>query len=345
MSDPSIGGTQQPSADGSGVPCPADVPPTPPEDPDSSPSAQPSPSSDVPQQAPPPPHIVIAISQLAADNLEGAFRRIAEDIQSFINESSIAERYNFLFLYDEQSRISERTSNKLYGAASSDFRDRTKPTLLLLHTRGGSVVPAYLISRYLKVSSGPGFIVSVPRRAKSAGTLLALGASEIHMGMMSELGPVDPQFRNLPALGLGSGLDYIAGVAEKHPGASEMLAKYLQSSVSVHHLGLYERVSESATHYAQRLLERNGLGEQETREVAHQLVYGYKDHSFAIDCDEIKRILGGDIVKIETPEYRLANRIHQYMEQVNLGYGLFHQKYCSVIGRADGLSLLQLEED
>jgi ClpP class serine protease len=214
-----------------------------------------------------------------------------------------------------------------------------------LHTQGGSPVPAYLISRYLKASSEGGFVALVPRRAKSAGTLLALGAREIHMGMMSELGPVDPQFRNLPALGLGTALDYIAGICEKHPAAADMLATYLEKSLSIQHLGLYERVSESATHYAQKLLKRNGLSDEKVAQVAHQLVYGYKDHSFAIDCDEIKSILGEEIVKIETPEYKLANQIHQYMEEVNVAYRVFHKRYCSITGRADGLSIETLEED
>ena len=165
------------------------------------------------------------------------------------------------------------------------------------------------------------------------------------MGMMSELGPVDPQFRNLPALGLGTALDYIAGVAEKHPKASDMLAKFLENSLSIQHLGLYERVSESATHYAQKLLRREGINAEQAAGIAHQLVYGYKDHSFAIDCDEIQQILGQEIVKIQTPEYRLADRIHQYMEQVNFAYGFFHNKYCSLTGRADGLSIEDVRDE
>lgn len=316
-----------------------------------SPAQEPSPqgpippTNDVPQQNPPPPPIIVEIANLPQDKLRLPFGRIAGEIQSFIDRSDIAQTYDFLFLYDEQSAISERTSNKLYAEASSDFRDMEKPVLLVLHTKGGLPVPSYLISRYLKTSSKHGFVVSVPRRAKSAGTLLALGAKEIHMGMMSELGPVDPQLRNLPALGLGSGLEHIAGVCEKHPGASGMLATYLQNTLSIQHLGLYERVSESATHYAQRLLKRENLSDERVKEIAVQLVYGYKDHSFAIDCDEIKGILGEQIVKIESPEYKLANQIHQYMEQVDVAYALFHKRYCSLTGRADGLSLQKLEDE
>jgi ClpP class serine protease len=291
---------------------------------------------EVPEQPRPPPHIMVVI---AHEKNEVALQRIAEDIQALIDQSAIAKSYNFLFLYDEEESISENTSSKLYAAASSAFRDRTKPIWLLLHTRGGSPVPAYLISRYLKTSEH-GFVAVIPRKAKSAGTLIALGANQIHMGMMSELGPVDPQYSNLPALGLGTALDYIAKVCEKHPGAATMLAEYLEKTLSIRHLGLYERVSESATHYAEKLLKGNGLEEAARKKIAHHLVYDYKDHSFAIDCDEIKDILGDNIVKIETEEYRLSNQIYEYMEQVNMAFYVFHHKYCSFVGLgAEGLSL------
>jgi hypothetical protein len=104
-------------------------------------------------------------------------------------------------------------------------------------------------------------------------------------------------------------------------------------------------VSESATHYAQKLLKRESLADERTIKAASQLVYGYKDHSFAIDCDEIKSILGEEIVKIETPEYKLANQIHQYMEEVNIAYRMFHKSYCSITGRVDGLSIDPIEDE
>lgn len=60
-------------------------------------SSAPPPQTDIPQQVPPPPHIMLAIMNLPKDNLEGVFRRIGEDIQSFIDKSDIAGKYNFLF--------------------------------------------------------------------------------------------------------------------------------------------------------------------------------------------------------------------------------------------------------
>lgn len=39
--------------------------------------------------------------------------------------------------------------------------------------------------------------------------MLALGADEIHTGIISELGPIDPQIGDYPALGLGAAVEHI----------------------------------------------------------------------------------------------------------------------------------------
>jgi Serine dehydrogenase proteinase len=45
-------------------------------------------------------------------------------------------------------------------------------------------------------------------------TLIAIGADEIHMGPLGQLGPIDPQIGGLPALGVSRALKTIASVAE-----------------------------------------------------------------------------------------------------------------------------------
>jgi len=66
---------------------------------------------------------------------------------------------------------------------------------LFLYTRGGNTLTpnrlVHLIREYCK-----SFNVLVPFRAHSAGTTLALGANEIVMGPLGELGPTDPSVSN-----------------------------------------------------------------------------------------------------------------------------------------------------
>jgi membrane-bound ClpP family serine protease len=113
-----------------------------------------------------------------------------------------------------------------------------------------------LISKLCRESAVGKFIVVVPRRAKSAATLICCGADEIHMGQMSELGPIDPQIDYLPALGLKNAIQHLAELASQYPTASEMFAKYLSESLNLEHLGYYERVVKSAVQYAERLLRK-----------------------------------------------------------------------------------------
>lgn len=283
---------------------------------------------------PPAPKSIFDVISEATD-VNAPRQRISEDVRSFIKTSGLEGSYDFIFLYDERSQITRYTSNRIYSAITGGAHNPEKGFFLLLHTNGGRVEPAYLISKCCK-KSAPKFVVAVPRLAKSAGTLIALGADEIHMGIISELGPIDPQIGDYPALGLGSAVEHIATLCKKHPDAVEMLAKYLASNLNLHDLGYSERVSVSAVQYAERLLDGKRLpGHQTPKEVAERFVYGYKDHGFVIDRDEAADILGEDIVKSDTAEYKLANQIHEYLEMVNIAYGFFKNHHCRLLGSPD----------
>ncbi len=65
---------------------------------------------------------------------------------------------------------------------------------LLLHTPGGDIDAAEKLISMVRTAVGIGALrVIVPDFAKSAGTLIALGADTIVMSDSSELGPIDPQ--------------------------------------------------------------------------------------------------------------------------------------------------------
>lgn len=287
--------------------------------------------SEAPEPPPPPKTIFDVIFEATDVNVPK--QRIREDINSFIKDSGLDQTYDFVFLYDDSGSITRYTSNRLYSAVTDSLHSPGKALYLLLHTSGGRVEPAYLISKCCKKSTIAKFVVAVPRLAKSAGTLIALGADEIHMGIISELGPIDPQIGDYPALGLGSAVEHIATLCKKHPDAVEMLAKYLASSLNLHDLGYFERVSESAVQYAERLLAGKKFPQNQTAGgVAKRFVYGYKDHGFVIDRDEATEILGPEIVKPSSSEYKLANTIHEYLANANLAYGFFKNHNCKIIG-------------
>ncbi len=73
---------------------------------------------------------------------------------------------------------------------------------LILHTPGGGVTATESIIDYLHRKFGDNIRILVPQIAMSAGTMIACSGKEIVMGKQSNLGPIDPQFRGVPAHGV-----------------------------------------------------------------------------------------------------------------------------------------------
>jgi ClpP class serine protease len=121
---------------------------------------------------------------------------------------------------------------------------------LFLISNGGSIEAAYKITKLCKQYSESTYEVIIPRHAKSAATLIAIGADVIHIGPLGELGPIDPQVGGLPALGVKRALEIIAPIVAKNPKSSELFARYLGSKLSIEQIGYCDRVSESAVQYA-----------------------------------------------------------------------------------------------
>ncbi|MBD3341749.1 MAG: hypothetical protein GF353_21775 [Candidatus Lokiarchaeota archaeon] len=236
-------------------------------------------------------------------------------LKQTIKKHDIANQYNLLILHDE-GRMVKNDADNIYAAATK-FPEK-KPILLILYSDGGIIGSAYLISKLCREYSNGKFVIVVPRRAKSAATLLCCGSDEIHLGSLSELGPIDPQIGNLPALGLKNSVEHIADLIEKYPKASDMFAKYLHLSLQPMHLGYFERVAESAVQYAERLLKTHTKNlKSEPSKIANDLVYSYKDHGFVIDAFEAREIFGDKIIKTNTDEYKLGNSLYNSLMFIN----------------------------
>lgn len=234
---------------------------------------------------------------------------IKQYLKQVATENDAFDKYNVIILYDN-GKLIKQDADRIYSAVN-DF-DKKKPLLLILFSGGGYPASAYLIGKLCREYSEGNFIISVPRMAKSAATLLCCAANEIHMGSLSELGPIDPQIDEMPALGLKNSVEHIAELVKSYPSASDMFASYLEKSLPLINLGYYERVAESAVQYAEKLLlsHEDNL-QRPAKEIANDLVYKYKDHGFVIDKSEGEEIFGDNIIKSNTPEYELGNDIYR----------------------------------
>lgn len=241
---------------------------------------------------------------------------ITRCLKQIICDYDCASSKNIIFLYDDSTLI-KSDSDKIYYAITN--LPEQKPILMILYSRGGSAASAYLIGKLCReYSKEDNFTIVVPRSAKSAATLICCAANEIHMGSLSELGPIDPQINGLPALGLKNSVEHIAELVKSNPSSAEMFAKYLHLSLDLINLGYYERVAESAMQYAENLLETHKSNlPKPAKAIANDLVYKYKDHGFVIDKAEAKAIFGTEIVKTNTKEYDLGNEIYQTMDLIS----------------------------
>lgn len=257
----------------------------------------------------------------------GNHEKIKEEISRYI--SSLAKKhdvdhYKIVFLFDDNNSISQYHSNKIYEALSG--LDRKKDILLVLLSGGGRIEPAYFISKICKRLKKEKFAISIPRRAKSAATLISLGADELHMGLLSELGPIDPQFGSFPALGLSNALTCLARLASEYPKSSDMFANYLTENLSLRDLGYFERITESAIQYAERLLQGKKLPKGSTAQsLADHFTNHYKDHGFVIDADEALQLLGKSVIKESTKEYYFGNDILYFIGFLWLSFKGFLQ--------------------
>lgn len=246
-------------------------------------------------------------------------------LESIVCGHRIAADYDIIILHDD-SRMVKEDADRIYTSVAA-LKDK-KPILLVLYSSGGSIGSAYLIGKLCREHAKDRFIVGVPRQAKSAATLICCAADEIHMGSLSELGPIDPQIDGLPALGLKSSVEHLADLVRQHPAAAEMFAKYLHLSLKPVHLGYYERVAVSAMQYAERLLNlHKGNLPGPAAKMARDLVYTYKDHGFVIDKGEAEKIFGAAILKSNTPEYELANSIYQVLSSVTQFATMFDHSF------------------
>ena len=188
---------------------------------------------------------------------------------------------------------------------------------LIVDSPGGFAKCAYQIARFLKKRCG-GFVAVVPESAKSAATLLVLGADQIILGQYAELGPLDVQLYDREREDYGSALNEVQALDRLHafalqaidsamlltsrragmtikaalPGwqsfVAEMMRPLIEKIDTVHYTQS-SRQLKVAEEYAIRLL-RPKYGQQIASKIARSLVHQYPEHAFFIDAEEAASI-------------------------------------------------------
>lgn len=189
-----------------------------------------------------------------------------------------------------------------------------KPVALIIDSPGGSAKSAFKIAEIFRRHCG-GFHAVIPRYAKSAATLLVLGAEKIILGSYAELGPLDAQILDKEREEYISALDevqalerllafalvaldrsmlFMLGRAGKK---IDTLLPHMLNFVNGMTCPLFEKIDavhytqmsralKLAEEYAVRLLQPK-YSSAEARYIAQHLVEKYSDHGFFIGADEV----------------------------------------------------------
>lgn len=140
---------------------------------------------------------------------------------------------------------------------------------LMLHTGGGDIDAAEKLMAMVRKKASTGQVrVIVPDYAKSAGTLMALGADRIIMSDTSELGPIDPQVIRSDRNGnrmRHSVKNYLDAYKEHQvalrTNPSDVTAQIMLSKLDPETVQLFTSIMERARGFAEKQLQRGMMQE------------------------------------------------------------------------------------
>lgn len=212
--------------------------------------------------------------------------------------------------------ISDDVAQAFFAARGSDLK-RGQKIAVLIDSHGGYAKSAYMIAWLLRKYSG-GFVAVIPRRAKSAATLLTLGAERIVMADFGELGPLDMQMEDPEREERTSVLDEVQALERLNafamsvfdevmllllrrtqmkvrtllPHVTEMvnaLVRPMFENIDVVRYTQMSRLLKVAEEYATRLLTPR-FDQPTADSIARRLAERYPEHGFVIDRDEAAAI-------------------------------------------------------
>lgn len=202
---------------------------------------------------------------------------------------------------------------------------------LVLHTVGGDVNASRKIALLLRTFASHVTIL-VPYKARSAGTLLCLGADEILMGPLGELGPIDPQIMSTTSLNSGGpqaissrDIQAFKQMAEtwfelRQNDHRMQVFKLLSEHIFPTSLSAFYRAEQQVRQIAAELLQFHlpGSREQERHAIIDHLVNDYHTHDYALSCAEVQALgLRASVPRMEEASllWQLWRRCRHYLDQ------------------------------
>ncbi|AJF63061.1 MAG: hypothetical protein QT11_C0001G0933 [archaeon GW2011_AR20] len=268
-----------------------------------------------------------------------------------MEEIKYKEYFLFMLYPYKREEIDESQINQIEITESDVYRvlgeigkierkkDEKIQITLILDSVGGEIYPSYKIINLLRNKCDK-LSVFIPEKAKSAATLMTLGADEIIMSAESELGPLDLPMREHPMLeemkefsaldvvrpfsllydnaknlainNLGIVLRKNVGLSRKDSVkiALEFSKDYVNPIICKIDPLLFSksyRLLQIAQEYAREFLARymfkNDSYEtklKKSESIAYELVWGFPEHGFVINRERARKQLKLNIVDVES---------------------------------------------
>ncbi len=250
------------------------------------------------------------------------------EITDFVNEFSEKTSMDF-YLFTAQ--VNDSNADKIISAIRGKGNKKGRAALILT-TNGGDPDAGYRIMRTFK-RYYPKISVYIFGSCKSTGTLMTIGADEIIMGDYAELGPLDTQITKDDELSNTSVLNLIqsltslnkeifrsfesnfmmlkarSGNAITTKTAAEICTKLaiglispISAQIEPSKLGEIQRAINVADEYGKRLW----VGEDK---LIAKFIVNYPSHSFVIDFEEAKELIGEKVRFVNEEEIKLEDNL------------------------------------
>ena len=255
---------------------------------------------------------------------------------STLEDFTNARRRPSVFLFLTESLELQHVVQLRSTLGNQDFEELD----LVINSGGGNIHAAYQVIELLRLHAKR-IYACVPFYAKSAATLLCLGADKIFLDELAQLGPLDTQIYEEKRSGKGeftSALNPFKTLEQLQRFSLETLDLAVKTIVTrsgmdldecLKHaidfvrgttgplftqldpekLGEYSRALAVGSEYGERLLRRFTSWDDEKRaKILEKLVHGYPSHEYIIDYHELKE-MDFDVDLFSSPERAAAQRI------------------------------------
>ncbi len=223
----------------------------------------------------------------------------------------------------------------------------------MLNSRGGDIHSAYQLVTFLRRRATK-LNACVPRYAQGAATLLCLGSDTIILDDLAAIGPLDAQIRSPKKSdsleSYQSALNYFKSLerlrdfsletvlrgsaeilrdADMQKGTDESLRQAMEfvrvaaspliEKVETERLGDYGEALAISEAYANRVLARRAVPEEQRRAIITRLVHGYPSHEYVIDRQELQELgLVAELFEGEDGPAARALADHETMRMIAL---------------------------